>query len=128
MSLSPRLAERRRAVAAALLTAMLAAATATHRQSDFDDDSPGRGSWTVVSTHDPSSHALHLHAVLRVVEDAPCWACQSHRFSILAGAAPIPRPLTASRPLGTMPSRAARAVAGYTRRSRAPPSPRRSET
>ena len=107
-----------------LLAAVSAAGTATHRHTDFGDEDDARSEQRVVSAHDPSSRALHLHAVLRVVEDAPCWACHSHRLSTLAAATPAPRPLFVSRPLGTLPPRAALSVARYTRPSRAPPSPR----
>ena len=79
---------------------------------------------TVVSAHDPSSRALHLHAVLRIVEDAPCWACHSNRPSVLAADAAVVRDYAVGCPLGTLPPRAALSVARYTRPSRAPPSPR----
>lgn len=105
-----------------LLAGVAAAATATHRATDLADADDGRIEQRVVSAHDPSSHALHLHAVQRIVEDAPCWACHSHRFSILSGSAPMRGPFVASTPLGARPPRAALAVARYYRPCRAPPS------
>jgi len=111
-----------------LLAGVVASAVAPHRHADLDESESGRTAERILSAHDPSSRALHLHAVLRIVEDAPCWACQSHRVSILAGAAPVPGLSAGTRPIGSLPTRAARAVARYTRPSRAPPSPRRNET
>ena len=82
----------RRWAGLALSGALLAAGAAPHRHAGLADEaSESRASQSVLTTHNPSSAALHWHAVLKVVQDDACWACRwSRTFAVdsPAGVAP----------------------------------------
>lgn len=105
-----------------LLAVTLAAGTASHRHSGFGDESAGgERTSSLLTTHNPASVARHWHAVLRVVQEDPCWACQWQRlFGLPITAAPS-LPVLSACPIGLLPPRSARSVARFTRLSRGPP-------
>ncbi len=107
----------------ALAGAVLGASVVPHRHLGLDSE-PGveRASTSVLTTHNPLSKASHWHAVLRIVEEDPCWACHWHRIGILSPSAAAIGPVRASRRLAALPPRSAVSVARFTLRSRAPPS------
>ena len=86
------------------------------RQPDADPPS-------VLTTHNPQSKASHWHAVLRIVEEDPCWACHRgpHSAFPFRSASTVP-PVLSRRRSGAPFLRAPRAfVARFTRLSRGPP-------
>jgi hypothetical protein len=104
---------------------MLVAGTVNHRPADFDDDAPGRRWSSVVSNHNPAAAARHWHAIIRFLQDEPCWACRWHRALGLPVAAPTSLPDFVHHPLGLLPPRSAATIARFTRLSRGPPAPPR---
>ena len=112
----------RRLAAAVLLAAALAGATAEHHHGLGAEDSPSsQASRSVVSSHDGRSAASHVHAILRIVDNDPCWACHWSRHAAITGSSVAVGALPADRPLTQLPPRAAVSVARFTRSSRAPP-------
>jgi hypothetical protein len=112
----------RRFAAALLFAAALAGATTEHHHALEAEDSPSSpASRSVVSSHDGRSAASHVHAILRIVDNDPCWACHWSRHAAITGSSVAVGALRADRALPQLPSRAAVCVARFTRSSRAPP-------
>jgi cytochrome c5 len=105
-----------------LLAAVALAATLPHRHLALSDDSaverPGEN---VVTRHDPRSHALHWHAILKIVQEEACWACHWNRILGAPAAGGTPERLAAVGRWSALPARASLSVARYTRLSRGPP-------
>ena len=82
----------RRWIGVALCAALLAAGAIPHRHPGLEEEgAESRASQSVLTTHNPSSAAMHWHAVLKVVQDDACWACRwSRTFAVdsPAGVAP----------------------------------------
>jgi hypothetical protein len=79
-------AQRKRFVAAGLLSAILAAAGSLHHEdlSRFAVSTGNPEAGRVVSSHSPLSKSSHWHSVIRVHEHS-CLACHLHRFAALPG-------------------------------------------
>lgn len=119
----------RRLAAWTLVGAVLGASALPHRHLGLEPEpGAGRRSPSVLTTHNPLAKARHWHAVLKIVEEDPCWVCQGNRIGILVPSASTITPVLTRRRLGALPPRSALSVARYTRPSRAPPKlPREAE-
>jgi len=112
----------RRLAAGALAAAVFAAGAAPHRHFDLVDEGAGdKASQSLLTTHDPLSRAFHWHAVLKIVQEEPCWACHWNRVAGLSSTSTYRPALLPGRALALLPPRSARSVARFTRLSRGPP-------
>jgi len=111
----------RRLAAGLLLTATLAAATAEHHHALLGEDSSSSAPSSVISSHRGQSASSHIHAILRIVENDPCWACQWSRQAGVPRAAATSGAVSLGGPIALLPPRSAVSIARFTRSSRAPP-------
>jgi hypothetical protein len=113
----------RRTAAGLLLAAILAAGTATHHHFGLaDEGEAGKSSESILTRHDPLSRAFHWHAILKIVQEEPCWVCHWNRLFGLGITIAVSLTPSAGDALALLPPRAARSVARFTRLSRGPPS------
>jgi hypothetical protein len=113
----------RRAGTWALLAAVLAAAAMPHRHYGLAEEGAGeRPSQSVLTNHNPHSAAFHWHAVLKTLQDEPCWACHWNRLFGVRSADALSPVLLPGRRLAQLPPRSALSVARFTHLSRGPPS------
>lgn len=112
----------RRLAAWALAVAVFAAGAAPHRHIGLEDEGAGdKPSQSVLTTHDPLSRAFHWHAVLKIVQEDPCWACHWNRVAGLSSISTYLAALLPGQALALLPPRSALSVARFTRLSRGPP-------
>jgi hypothetical protein len=77
----------RRLLGGALVAIICAFVSAPHNHSiaELNVGSSAAGGERAVTAHDPNSRTSHWHAVVRLIKEDPCLACQWHR---LPGACP----------------------------------------